>query len=362
MNKKIILITYILLVSLIIIMPMLRNNGIVHNIRISSDMDAHLGVAQGNNEHLLYGGQIVLKYVLKPFVNSDYLDTAYLWFNFVIVLLVAFLVTYIFRRLVPNGNYWVVVPIFLFSSTGILALIKYGVIFNVINMYLILIGAIFLIVEWLHDSNILKLLFASLLLVVFSLLHYTMIYLIPITILCVVVYLIWALSKHRTGNIKKALLICGISVGISIMALFVYMNMFSNGIITTSTSNIIGSISFSHVLSDVLLKTQVLINHISVPVLILLVIGCIYWGQKSSKEKTFLYIIGICAVALLGGYYLEINKDYNRLALDASTMIGIFTAFLIGSTLKYFKKRPLNIVIWTLILVGCIPNIIRWIV
>jgi predicted neutral ceramidase superfamily lipid hydrolase len=137
--------------------------------------------------------------------------------------------------------------------------------------------------------------------------------------------------------------------------------MFNSGTLSINSSNIIGSINVSHILSDAWYKTTVLFNHISIPVLILLVIGIIYCGKKSHKLKSFLYVIGICAVVLLGGYYLEINKDYNRLALDASTMIGIFTAFLIGSTLNNFKNITLKMLIWTLVLAGCIPNIVRWI-
>lgn len=373
-------------------MPMLLNNGIVDNIRASSDMKVHIGIITGENTDNLYYGQIILKYLFKPFAESKYLDTIYLWFNFSVLLGISILFYFITKEII--GKHSIIVPIIvLFVSTGILGLFKYGVIFNVINMYLILPMIIYLFVSWYNNSKNWKMLLLLALVALFSVFHYTGLYLAYTTALVMIGYGTYSIfgSRKYLKVFIVSIIIIAINIGLSTLFIKgasdmqvsildtkkpieqVIIAVPNTSIVSTPTqqpslqpqsgasNQTVVDTPHGNILVRSYNKTLIFVKYISPFVILLLILSAVLWKTINYKIKGYLYIVGFFAITLIGGYYLEATRDYNRLALDGASMLAIFTSLAIGIVMKYRKSWKLNAVVYGLILIGAIQNIIIWI-
>jgi len=367
MKKKLI---YFLICVVILIMPLLTNNGIIDSIRSSADMKAHIGVITGENTYTLYAGQTILKYLFYPFAENDNLDTIYLWFSFLILIACAFTLYYIVKKLVNNISALLVIPMAIFCSVGIFALFTYGVIFNIVSMYIILPLAILFSVRWLCGKGIWNIILGILLFVLFGVFHATSLYLPFIIIIALVIYIIYAWKTHKLKTLIKVL---PYSIGLVVMNILLsskyigvanYKELSLGNIVMPSLPTvlspslptvpsqslpIIPSPSLSAVSPQSLL---IIISYLSVIVILFAI--AIYQYLKWRKEivignqtRVFLLILVSMIIALGGGVFLISmfwfnSVDilwFNRITLDLSTVIAIITACLAGIIIQS-KKSP----------------------
>lgn len=102
------------------------------------------------------------------------IDAIYITFCFLALAGTGLIIYYIFNKY-NAGIYALVIAVF--CSTGILAMFSYGMIINIINMYAILLSAIYLGLQWLENRRHLLLIGSLALFGLFSAFHPTSLYL-----------------------------------------------------------------------------------------------------------------------------------------------------------------------------------------
>ena len=369
MKNKIIYIVLGLIILSLLFTPLITDNGIVQGIKNSTDMKAHIEAVQSDNPHYLYYGQAILRFIMKPFAHSEYLETLYIWFNFLVLALIVLVMTSIAYKVSGKYSSYIIVFMMLWCSTGILALFKYGVIFNIINMYLILPMIIYLIVNWFQSKKLWQIILAVALIIFCSIIHYTGLYIAYAVMLAMIGYLIYSFWKHKKGNILKivvlSVIVVTVNIGLSMVfihrapelesTIFAEKPAIVSGVIENDSYNT------EQVLTEkIYSKVTILAKYASLAVAAILLISTLLWSA-SGIGTGYLYIMGCFCVALLGGYCLEVIADYNRLALDAASMLSIFAALAIGAVMKVRNSWKFNSIVYILVAISAVPNIIKWI-
>ena len=338
-------IPYLVIVLIIIIMPMLLHNNIVETIEASSDMKAHVSIIEGNNHNVSYLGQTLLKWLFHPLADSENLRTYYMVFNFVVLITVFYTLFFVTKAFFNLQSAFITPILSLFVSTNILGLFKYGVIFNIINVYIILPIALYNLVKWFTDNKLRNGIVGLSLLGLFSVFHYSGYYIIAFIVLSLIGYTVYGLVKHKWWQWKKVLVLFLIS-----LLGFIYM--------ITKNAWLI-NFDFSP-----LTNLQYIFLHLSPVTFVLLVSGLVYFKKNKiglkDNGKLFLYSISCICITLLGALaFLEIT-DFNRVVMDFAGMITILTGCLIGVVCSYGKKF-VNYLVYGLIIVGAILNITMWV-
>ena len=196
----------------VILIPLFRNNEILQTIKASTDMKAHVGYVTGENTYYLYGGQVVLKYLFYPFAHSRFINTIYLWFNFAALFGAVLSVYHVTKRLVNGLAAWLVIPMLFLVATGILGLFKYGVIFSIINMYIIFPFTVLFMVYWLTGKGNRYGVLGFIALGVFSVFHATGMYLPVILVVSLVGYVAISVYRRQWWQKKKMAILFGVSI------------------------------------------------------------------------------------------------------------------------------------------------------
>ena len=329
----------------IILVPLIRNNEILQTIKASSDMKAHLGYVTGENTVYLYGGQVFLKYLLYPFRNSSLLPSIYLWFNFTALFGSVLSIYYVVSKLVNKLAAYLVIPMMFLVTTGILGLFKYGVIFNIINMYIIFPFAVLFIVYWLTGKGNLYGILGFIALAIFGVFHATGMYLLMILSVSFIGYIAISLYRKNWWQKKKIAILFTLSIIGVIVILPFGVNHFG--------------LRYNFSLNTLRLVYQHL--HIYSLIIMAGVISSLVFYRTRMKRKTkvYLFILGTTLIALLLGLVFEVNAQYNRIAIDFSSTLVIVTACLLSLVWK--KHYLIRYGSLALIAVAAIPNLLTWV-
>jgi len=368
-NKRVLYIILLVIMVVVLIMPMLTHNSVVQSVEASSDMGMHLGVIYGEN-HSGYYGAVILGYILRPIFNSGSLDTVYLWFNFMVLIAVALGLIYITRRLVNKEASMLVVPVVLFCTTGILALFKYGVIFNIINMYLVLLFALYFTVKWFVGGKYWNAIVAVALFALFSVTHYTSLYLPYVIGLAVVLSVAYVISIKKSKYLKKIIPFGAVVISLNLVLSFMFINETgeyhqqaipflwipktaeASSLVPASYDISIGSLFLHH------------LSLITIGILAISAVGFFLWRKEvvlSQSSKLFLFILGCFIVVLSYGVVMGVVDDINRIAIDLATIIAIFTACVVGVLLKVRACKWTSLMLVAIVAIGAVPNIIAWV-
>lgn len=342
MREKLIKVSAFTLLGVVLLLPMFLNNEIVDTIRASTDMEAHLSVVTGESNNILYSGQYILKYLLYPYADKEYLDIVYIVFNFVMLIAVTITLYYIVRRLVNDKASYIVIPMVLFVATGIFALFKYGVIFSIINMYLILPFGVYFLIRWFTGKHWWNGALAGVLFILFSLFHVTGYYLPVFIAVSLFGYLIIGLLTHKWWQWQKVVAIACIS--------FIFLPFIGKDIIQSQGFDI--------------KALKLLYMHLSAIGLVLLGFGIYgiyrHYKEMRTETKMFLYIYLCMAVSLCGGLAFMATEEFNRIAIDLASTLAILSACMIGYA--WDKNRVLyQGIVYLFIFIGSLPNIIAWV-
>jgi len=345
------------------IMPIFLQNEIVQTIEKSSDMKSHLRVIEAinNGEEIavLYYGQVILAYIMKPIADSEHIAKFYLWFNFAVLIASAFSIYYVTKKLTGKEAALLVIPLAFFCTTGIFALFKYGVIFNIINMYIILPFAIYFAVKWIDDKKWQYSIPAVMLFALFCSLHYTALYL-PYAIGCsLAIYAIYAIAKHKWGIIMKYIVPCGVGlVALKILLSINFLGIAGN--LPDSTYQLLPIVNFMSLL--------LLVDHASIVIAIILFLLVCFFRityrsvLKADKRTMILYIIlAGFIVSLFGGLITLATPDFNRIAIDLATMMAIAVACILGGIIRQGKNHAFSKVVVIMLALGSVPSIITWV-
>ncbi len=243
-------------------------------------------------------------------------------------------------------------------------------------MYVILPFAVYFAIKWLDDKGWQYLGLAVVLFALFSMFHYTALYL-PYVVGCsLAIYVVYAFGRHNT---KPLLKVVPFAVGL------VAINMILSSLFLSGASGMQTTVmllppsasptpstpaspippSTEEVVS--LNSLRLLAKHLSATTIALgclAVGGLVVWHRRievDNQGRIWLLILGSFVVALLGGLLTLATPEFNRIAIDLATMIAIATACALGLVMQSKKFGGFDTVVILLVVVGSATTLINWV-
>lgn len=359
---KIVLIKILFFVSLstLLCLPLfMEHTKVMQTILASADIRIHINAIFDSSYNYVYYGQWILKVLSYPFINRENSIKLYLILNFVALIGVIISTYFVIKKLINEEAAFISIPILLFVNSSVLALFKYGVIFNIINMNVILPWTILFFIKWTEDKKWRNAIATIILLFLFSIVHYTGLYLLFIIPTIIVLHSALKIIKHeKIIDIKK-------KIPTKMIIAFILFSMFIGILLLKERLQLftIHGISINPLL--------LMFNHMTIPSIALTLISIVSiikyrkdikeYIKRNSKSKYFVLILVSTAIPLLFGLMLTATEDYNRLAIDLVSIISILMATVLG----IFWKIKFNLVMkWSimgLIVLSSATGIVSWV-
>ncbi len=316
--------------ALIILLPLFLGNRF--SIDVSSDMAFHTSVVKAMIDGtpkppLPYQGDIIVGLILFTVIayTKWSIASVYLGFNFLALLGVAFTLFYVTRKLVGVVASWLIIPIVFFVAPGILVLFRYGVIFSIINMYIILPWAIYYGIKWITQKRKRYAAMAVMLVLLFGVFHTTALYL-PFVIGCLIIV------AFLTKNYKVAFISFGVVVVTFFIALVALPAVNNSGALA-----LIGDL-FS---GDSLMSPwRFISSFMGYPLALLLVLSLVAYilsrrYMRISFEAKMFMLVWLCfVIPLTVATFATSENNGTRVAIDLSTILAILTACLLGLVIQ----------------------------
>lgn len=330
-------------------------------IEQSSDMAAHTAVISAIVDgkelpDILYYGQVIVGYPLAFIIKLTHLSVkmVYLIFNYSVLISVP-IVLFLVVKTILGGRYSLfIAPVVLLCSTSILALFQYGVIYSVINMYLILPIAVLIAIKWVISKRVKWLLLSVALFSLFSAFHPTGIYL-GYTLIVSIIISIFLKMLNKSIDIKPVLIL-------SLLVLPL------NWILSHTNSRVVTNLVESTYLmggASTVTPVQFIRNILGLPVYILLnvvIIKILLFKERvklTLPGKVFVIFMLSLIFVLIVGMFKNSGDISFRLALDASIIITIITGILLGHSIQC-RNRDIRLIQYLLVSGFAMPTVISW--
>ena len=350
------------------------------SIGVSTDMATHTNIINAlvNNTpiesfDIIYYGEFVVGYPLAMIIRLTGWDTntVYLAFNFLALAGAALSLFYVTKKMVGDNAALLVIPVTFFCTTSILGLFKYGVIFNIINMYIILPFAIYFGVKWMVKRGIINFAISIFLFALFSVFHITSIYVPAAFALLLFIALMYKLVFNRRFNMLAVSIpsICFILLSMILPRLFRSTSFTSSQSAITDAIN--RSIDSAPVAPPILgygtvMPPQFIGQFLSPTTFMLLCLAvCGYFRLRkritfSLTEKWFGIIILCFIIPLSAVTFTNFGGVSVRTASDLATLIALLTACLIGVLIKVARGKWFAYTIAGVTLVGTSSTLATW--
>jgi len=356
---KALIIVALFLYCVIIILPPLIHGYVYPNI--GTDTAMHMNqfdemVIGKPIPSVLYFGYYVVGYPLDVFSQMFDMskDTMFFWFNYLVLLGVGLTLFFVFKRLVgtPAGLLALILPTF--ASFSILLLFYSGVIFNIINMAIILPFYCYCLIQWLVTNQRKYAIGAICLITLFSVFHSTGIY---TPIVCMVSFVLYVLYKRREHEpISKRFILVLSAISMGEVALFVVLNCAVVNVLFDSNS-LIG-------ISGVQLLQESLLHYMSpiVVAIIALSLMCLVDRHKliSERERLTIIMFGLLVVPLLIVMMFGWSPQPFRQGYDFAILLSMVAVALVGIVIRVDKRRVMTIILVVLVIVGASINVGNW--
>lgn len=317
---------------------------------------------------IIHPAQLYFGKFLALIVNTFSVDTINLViiFYFVLLFLTIVVIYLIVSNVTNKHNGWIAVGLIVLCTTGIMGLFTYGIVFNIVNIYIFLLSAILFASKWLSVGKWYNLVFSLAFLALYSVSHLTSLY-APYSLLVIIggIGLIKVI-KRGSVSIKKPLVLwslaVAVNIGLSYIAFPIHLPLMNN--ITANNAAAIagfGSVSqlgqmpltIGYFISDLLSLTTTTI--------LILVIAAAWKYRKqikySKQTKYMLAILGGFIVALGIGSFTVLSPEPMRTGIDMATLLAITIAIMLGSMKVYW----VNCASVMLIGIYSIITIISWV-
>ncbi len=350
---------------IIIFMPLFLKNGTYDKLVTTPDTITHSAIIEaftnGNQPYILYPAQRIFGKVLGTLNKVLHLEPAVLFVAFMMLVVVCVGLSFycLLSHIKGISKAWIALLVVMFCNLSIFALINYGIVYSVINMYIILPLAILSIVKWLSVKKWYYLVSAVILFSIFSYLHPTGIYLRYSIIIMVIGLIIYKLVAW-----KKVRLTWSIAIIIGLLGINIIFYKYIVKAITILDNNTV-NMSFNgmgflpYFLKDTL-------TPITIGLGILALIGIIKYCKQLAMSKEVKYLLWILcsfAIALLGGAVLGLGVP-DRLWVDSATfvalIIGILLTQIIAKEIENKKITWLSFTSYALVSVGTSSTLITW--
>lgn len=250
---------------------------------------------------------------------------------------------------------WLVLVMGMLCSTTILALFSWACIVNIINVYILFLWGVALVARWDKYRKWYYLLSGMVLLITFSLLHPTGVYL-PLSIIVALCGLIvWATIKEK--NIQWRYII----IGGLLFVVSIYPALFNINRISLNPSLETTSIGYGDYFIQFLR-----LFFAPIPTVIAILVGVAYLRnrrsiQLSRQMKFMLLVLASLLVVLDGAAILRVTSMLERQILDASAIFTIIVALLLSQLIKNKELEWLRVSSYALISLGSLVTIMAWV-
>lgn len=343
------LITYLCfaIFAAIIVLPPIIHGYIYPTMGDDSGM--HLNILKTENLwNQLYFGYVVIGYPLKWFYDFTLINynQLFLWLNYLVLIGVGFSFFFVLSRLVnwKAGLFALFIPFFI--ALGIWWEFDDGMIFNLINMGIVLPFLFYFGIWWIKDNKTYHLVGLLLLSMFFSLFHSTGIYLTPTIVVLLVAGLVF-----KKNLISRRIVITSSAI--------IIINLIGDFILVRQTNSILPQIvSFSFI--GKLYPFHYYIEGLSLIGIIMLVISLLLIYQyKLIRRESVLLLVGLSAMFLvLLAATLGISPSPDRQLFDMAILFGVVTSICAGIIANY--RRVYLLFMLGLLAIGLFINLPNW--
>ncbi len=356
----------VLLLGLVLILiPFITQNHVYQTIAVSSDIQGHSDIINRVTDgrdigQIGYLAQGIFGWLLGMLNKVLKVGTYYLLYAFMAVVLMGVGITMYKLGSVIGGERtgWFVLIISVLCTTSILGLYSYGVIFSIINMYIVLAWAIIAFMEWSVKHRWYWLALSVALALLFAVLHPTGLYL-PFAIVAFGIgSLIWQIIKKKKISWHYYLL-----SGIVVIGIFVLSKLYLNTFWVQQ--NIIwNNFDFRMFPAYAGQFFMTFLSPITTIIGILILFGWYQCRKElsfSPKLKIGLAILGSFAIVLIMGSILRVSSFPERLMLDASTVLAIIIGLVLGELIKRQELSWLKYSSYGFMGLGSLLTLIVWV-
>ena len=334
---------------------------------VSGDTEHHIDnifqMQNGENVYLYAGELIIGKIViLIDKVTDKGLMDSFLFINYLALAGIVLTLVLVAGKLVNKKAGLLVIPVALFCTQSILKLFAWGTIFSIINMYIILPIALFMLVRWFIKKQKMYLIASFVMFGLFGAFHPTAIY-VPLAF--AIFFPAYMFVKRNDG--RRELLKIG-ALGVGIITIVLVSAYFAQPVITGIVSHSVAIVTTGS--SDVAYPVITFMNFIfsfvtmaTLGILIISIAGIIQYRKEmkmTNGTQTFLWIIACFIPPMAIMAFTEVMVAPARSCADMSTMIAIIAACLAGILLTHKKSMMLTGIILLLVGIGMVPTLATW--
>lgn len=359
MKSKWLLIIALVAYTAVIFLPPIVQGYVYPNIGddTAQQMNTFEGIRIGNPiPEVNYYGYYIVGYpldVLSRVFNVNK-DTLFFWFNYLALFAVGISLFYIFKNLIGTTAGILALLIPMFVSYGVLLLFYSGVIFNIINIGVILPFACFFSIKWLLNHKWYCAVASLCLWLLFAMFHSTGLYLPFFGIVAIHAFVIYSRRKgiciSRRHYIFIGVVVClGLSLPLWSGTPITYLVRMAEASEEPTGFVLLGEALF-HYMSPVLV------------VLLVVIIGLLVkrWHLFVDKEKYTLGFFGILPAIVLPFGVLGYSPAPMRHGIDFAILLSMVAVILLGIVIRLEKNRIVIMVLVVLAIGGGVINLWNW--
>jgi len=349
-NKKVITLVCFAIFALIVFLPPIIHGYVYPTTGDDSGM--HLEIIKNQNLFdQLYYGYVLIGYPLNwlSSVGGVSVNLLFMWFNYLVLFLIGVSFYFVISRLVnfQAGLFSLAIPFFV--SLGIWWEFDYGMVFNLINMGIVLPFLLYFSVKLFYDFKFRYLVGVFSCGVLFSLLHSTGIYLAPLLISLLLIYTVTKKIRNQKSD-KKIFSAFGVLALVSISCVF-WLFLKTNDILPQAVGQ-----SFQGELFPIQFYIQGLSTISSVMLGYSLYLMIDYKNVK--REVILVLVILVVLMVILLISTIGISPSPDRQIFDMAIIFGVATSICVGVVVSY--KRSILFVMSCLVIFGVLLNLSNW--
>lgn len=366
MRNKILTIVALVLFCSVVLLPPIIHGYVYPNI--GDDTAAHMNVLDQVGlfviddgspiEQIRYAGLYIVGYPLDliSYVFNVSKDTLFLWFNFLALMGVGIILFVIFRDLIglPAGLLALLIPIF--TSYSILSLFYSGVIFEIINIGIILPLACYCTIKWLMSKKKRFVISAVCLFLLFAVFHTTGVYLPFIAITGFALYVIYKVVKKQPISRKHVLFTAGLVSCFSLV--YIFINPIWENLFQTMAGASTGISGFTLLLTS-------LLRYMSYLLLVVLLVSIALllseYKNINDTEKLTVITFSVLALIMLPAMLFGWSPQPYRQGYDFAIFMSLVAVALVGIVIRLGKYRVATMLLVGLAVGGSVLHIADWV-
>lgn len=331
-----------LLLAAVAFIPLVTKNHIYTGIVTRSDYGSFIpkinAYVSGQPVDARYPAEVIIGRSIAFASEVTKLDVATLYSTFVFLsLIITGFVVYLFGSLFGKRTAWIMVFIALLSTTSVLSLFSYGVIANIINMYVLLLLSAYFLVRWLDGGKLYLILLSGTAFSMFSLFHFSSLY-FPYMGATMLVALLIAMGLFK-AKVFKLVIVLVVAIAINVVISQITLSPTYSRLASASVAALVGGNPLVQLNFSPLSAGDYLVYFLGWSTLGISVITAgftppAFWRSLAYKEKVALFLLGGMAIPLYVGTFTRLSPDSVRSALDASTLTAMAIALMFGKSIE----------------------------